>query len=66
MKIRYIWHDEPNKKKQYDTEVAYKKLPQTNMTLEEWNEHELKSFAEKKQQGLVIDYWLGRNKNGKI
>ena len=62
MKIKYIWHDELDKEKQYDTEVAYKKLPFTSLTLEEWNEHELKSFAEKKKQGLVVDYWLEEQK----
>lgn len=63
MKFRYIWHDEPETVKTYDTANGYREhrifsklLHSEPMTPEAWDEFELKKIEEKKRAGLVLSY----------
>lgn len=62
MKIEYVWHDEPNRKKLYDTEKSFKmnhnpfSSLDAGKTQEKFDKHELESFEEKKNRGLVLEY----------
>lgn len=63
MKFKYIWYDEPETVKTYDTAKGYRdhrifsKLLQCEpMTPEAWDKWELEKIEEKKRAGLVISY----------
>ena len=63
MKVKYVWHDNPNVETVYDTSNGYREhkhmsdfLCMPPMTEEEWDENEMKRFAEKRAKGLVLSY----------
>ena len=63
MKVRYIWYDNPNTEKVYDTAIGYREhkhmsafLRMPPMTKEEWDEVEKKRFEERREKGLVLSY----------
>ena len=63
MKITYIWHDDPEMEKVYDTANGYSEhikicrfLHTTPMTKKEWDEFEKAKLLEKYAKGLVLAY----------
>lgn len=59
MKILYIWHSEPKRKRVYDTEEALKRNPfrrKLDCTQEEWDKQELERFERDKKLGKVLEY----------
>jgi len=63
MKVRYVWYDNPNTEKVYDTASGYREhkhmstfLRVPPMTKEEWDEVEKKRFEERREKGLVLSY----------
>lgn len=63
MIFKYIWHDEPETVKTYDTKNGYREhrifsklLHFPPMTPEAWDEFELKRIEERKRDGLVLSH----------
>lgn len=59
MKVKYVWHDQPNVEKVFDTVHAFAIMPRIfkrDQTQEEYDAFELQNFASKKEQGLVLSY----------
>lgn len=69
MKVRYVWYDNPNTEKIYDTASGYREhkrmsnfLRMSPMTEEEWDEAEKKRFEERHKKGLVLSYEIIKEK----
>lgn len=62
MIINYIWHDEPKIIKKFNTVKDFMSLPdifnQSNKTQEEYDKQQLELISRKKEQGLVLDFWV--------
>jgi hypothetical protein len=56
MVIKYIHISNPEVEKFYDTERAFQNPPRIYKTQQEFDEFELKHFAEDKERGIVISY----------
>ena len=56
MKIKYVHFSEPNKEKEYDTEVALKKNHFIKMSQDEFDKLELNNMERHKKQGLILSY----------
>ena len=61
MKIKYVWHDEPNKEKEVDTIEQFYSVPfifreTSGKTQEGYDKFILKRFEEYVQSGLVLRY----------
>lgn len=60
MKIKYVWHDEPQREKIYDTIKAFEKTPYmfdgSGQTQEKFDQYELQLMEKKKKEGLVLSY----------
>jgi hypothetical protein len=65
MIVKYIWYDNPDTEKLYDTEKSYKNFHVKfcsafhmgpPMTAEEWDRFELAKIERDKARGLVISY----------
>lgn len=59
MKIKYVWHDEPNNAKQFDTIEQFYSIPfilRGKTTKEEYDKFILKILEEYVQSGLVLRY----------
>lgn len=61
MIINYIWHDKPNIIKKFNTIKDFIGLPdmfKANKTQEEYDKQQLELIRSKKEQGLVLDFWI--------
>lgn len=61
MRIKYVWHDEPNKEKEVDTIEQFYSIPFifreiSAKTQEEYDKFILKKFEKDAQSGLVLRY----------
>ncbi len=61
MRIKYVWHDEPNNEKEFDTIEQFYSIPFIfrkilDKTQEEYEEFILKRLEENVQSGLVLRY----------
>lgn len=62
MKIKYVWHDEPNKEIEYDSAHEYEKLKDDHyittlpFTKEEFEKRLLTVFSGLKEDGRVLRY----------
>lgn len=61
MKIKYVWHDDPNKEKEVDTIEQFYSIPFifreiSAKTQEEYDKFILKKFEKDVQSGLVLRY----------
>ena len=61
MKIKYVWHDEPNKEKEVNTIEQFYSIPFifreiSCETQEEYDKFILKKFEKDVQSGLVLRY----------
>lgn len=63
MKIKYVWYDEPDVEKVYDTEAGYREhvlfrkfLHYPPYTKQEWDDFEKQTIEDKRKQGLVLRY----------
>ena len=60
MKIMYIWHSEPKRRKVYDTEKSFERTPSVfkkqGCQQEVWDKQELESIERNKQNGKVLEY----------
>ena len=69
MKIKYVWFDNPDVEKVYDTENGYREylnlsnaLHLQPKTKQEYDEFEKENFAEKQRKGLVLRYEIMEEK----
>ena len=62
MIINYIWYEEPEIIKHFDTVKDFANLPdifnQSKRTQEEYDKQQLELISQKKEQGLVLDFWV--------
>ena len=62
MIVNYIWHDEPKIIKNFNTVKDFMNLPdifnQYGRTQEEYDKQPLELISRKKEQGLVLDFWI--------
>lgn len=59
MKIKYIWHDQPDVVKVYDTVKDFATMPyifRRNLTQEEYDDFQRMNITRKKEEGLVLSY----------
>ena len=61
MRIKYVWHDEPNKEKEVDTIEQFYSIPFifreiSAKTQEEYDKFTLKKLEKDVQSGLVLRY----------
>lgn len=61
MKIKYVWHGEPNKEKKVDTIEQFYSIPfifreMSGKTQEEYDKFILKKFEKDVQSGLILRY----------
>lgn len=61
MRIKYVWHDEPNKEKKVDTIEQFYSIPfifreMSGKTQEEYDKFILNKFEKDVQSGLVLRY----------
>jgi len=62
MIINYIWHEQPDIIKKINTVKDLASLPdifnQSKRTQEEYDRQQLELIGRKKEQGLVLDFWI--------
>lgn len=65
MKIKYIWYEEPEKPRMFDTQRGYAEqrarsrfYPETsfNGTQSEWDDFQISHLERDKKRGLVLSY----------
>jgi len=56
MKIKYIHFSEPNKVKEYDTEIALKNNSFLKKSQEDFDKLELEHMERDKQKGHILSY----------
>ena len=58
MKIEYVWHEEPDRVKVFDTVRDKRSLRILTdcMTQQEYDERQLRLIEQKKQSGLILSY----------
>ena len=62
MIVNYIWYDKPDVIKKFNTVKDLAGLPdifnQSKRTQEEYDRQQLELIRSKKEQGLVLDFWI--------
>ena len=62
MIVNYIWYDKPDVIKKFNTVKDLAELPdifnQSKRTQEEYDKQQLELIRSKKEQGLVLDFWI--------
>ena len=60
MRIKYVWHDEPNRERELNTVQEFLIVPSFLRpdTQEEFDRKILKCFDERKKKGLVLRYTI--------
>ena len=62
MKIKYIWHDQPDVQKFYDTRISlvnsrgFLNMMGSFPNQEDWDKKELANFERDKQRGKILSY----------